>query len=338
MGDVELRPLPRGASDTRYRLSLGMVVMPDVRDDNAWNAIVENGIPHFDEWSSQGVVSNETRAFALSYKHTEHDFGKLSHEQANELRHVLTKLVGTGPNKSILWVDSMYMTREGMGLQDFSSRWVQYGLQPYCSLPVIKLAPQWDNVHPDSNKRSAWLWLEWTLGKRNKGVHSAEGFEKVSSAGLSVKDALKLWLHVDSEYGFRPSDEKDVRAEIDGKSLNVSATFLCPGRSSCIAYMLGKRNSPCGGTSHECVQLAKSTNGSYLLKQGLLKQGKLILSTVGRIAHCVLNVIEQSDEKGDVFLQRQDLSREELQEFNKVLIPGKLPFRNVRWLGLDRFQ
>ena len=47
-------------------------------------------------------MSNETRGFALSYRHKEHDFGKLSHEQANELRRVLTKLVSTGPSKSVL--------------------------------------------------------------------------------------------------------------------------------------------------------------------------------------------------------------------------------------------
>lgn len=165
--------------------------------------------------------------------------------------------------------------------------------------------------------------LELTLGKHNKGVYTARGVENPSNTGLSVTDALRMWLQVDGDFGFRPADEKDVRAEIEGVSAAVSARFQCPGRSSCITYMLGKRNSACGGTSDECVQLAKCTNGTYF-------QDKLILTTVGRIAHCVLTVIEQSQDESRAFLQREDLSSEELKKYNKVLISRKLAFRNIR--------
>lgn len=329
MSAVDVKPLPRGTPNTKHRLSLGMAVMPDVKDDKGWDTIVEMGVPHYCEWS-QGIVSKGIAAFALSYKHTEHDFGKLSREQASELRYVLKKLVGTGPNKAILWIDSMYMTRESMGLEDFSSEWVHYGLSPYSAMPVIRLTSQWANLHPKSGKRSAWLWLEWTLGKYNKGVHTAQGDESESNTGLRVMDALRMWLQVEKDYGFRPADEKDVRAEIDGKSAATSARFHCPGRSSCIGYILGRRSSACRGTSDECIQLAKSVNGSYF-------QDKLILTTTARVAEHVLTVIEESEDGTRAFLQQENLSKAQLQEYTKVLISRKLPFRNIRWLNLDRF-
>lgn len=113
-----------------------------------------------------------------------------------------------------------------------------------------------------------------------------------------------MWPQIEGDYGFRPDDEMDVRAEISSMSAVVSSRFHCPGRSSCIAYILRKRNRPCGGTSGECVQLAKSSNGSYF-------QDKVILSTVGRIAHSVSTVIEPIDDGREAVLHPEDFSMEE---------------------------
>jgi hypothetical protein len=62
-------------------------------------------------------VRSQTVMYALSYKHTEHDFGKLSNAQVTELRTILQKEVGPGARMVALWFDSRYVMSEGLGLQ-----------------------------------------------------------------------------------------------------------------------------------------------------------------------------------------------------------------------------
>lgn len=340
---VDLQPnyIKRGDGDQSYRTRLGLIIMPDVQDDESWDMIMERGIQHFREWGREGRFSKDLKGYALSYKHTEHEFGKLSQDQANELRQVLTHLVGKGSNKVALWIDSVYMMNEGTGLRDFSSTWVRYGLLPYRNYPVIMLQSKWNTLHVRSKKLSAWLFLEKTLGYGNKGVYTApNNFHRAKNPLLTVNQALCMWLAEEEKYGFRPSDEIDVRAEIDGRLAEEKARFRCPGKCACIAFMLGRRNKPCGGNSEECKTLASSTNGT-------VHDNKLILSTAGRIADSVLQITSSSKLQDASSssrsmscrkLVRLDLSREQLQEYTKVLSRRNLRFCNIRLFGLEGYQ
>lgn len=325
MTTIQTRPLSRSEGDSSYRVSLGIFVAPDIRDSQGWHTIITRGIPHYDEWTHD-IITPGISAFALSYKHTEHDFGKLSDGQAKELREVLGRLVGPGKSKAVLWVDSMYMMREGLGFQDFSSKWVKYGLMPYAQLPVIRLKEDWNRVHEASGKRSGWLWLELTLGRNNHGVHTVDGIEKGHEQPMSVEHALTGWLEVQEEFGFRPEDENDVRNEIDTKGRSAPRQFKCHGHGACIGYLIGRRADGCEGGAQECAELAKSINGSYY-------EDKLILTSAGRIAEYVLKVDAAHGK-----LEKCEISRDELTEYTKILASRKYPFRNVRWLQLDRFS
>lgn len=187
-----------------------MVMAPDTNDDVGWRLFYTHGIPHYNQYYAREEVNPNTKMYALSYKHVEHEHGRLSPEQADELRGILRHEVGAGPNKALIWVDRMYMMREGLGLQAFSDDWAKYGLMPYLELEVICLYVERDRRHPGSGKQSGWLWLEHTLGSRNQGIITvSNGFIPAIGSGFTRRGAYFMWRRDATEdFGFRGDDER----------------------------------------------------------------------------------------------------------------------------------
>lgn len=165
------------------------------------------------------------------------------------------------------------------------------------------------------------------MGRNNKGVYRVDGVEKENRRnGMNVSEALTAWLEVQDEFGFRPYDEVEVRNEVSGREKDSSHHFKCPGKQACIGYLVRRRNEGCDGGSETCYELAKSINSTFF-------EDKLILTSVGLIAESVVSVDNVNRR-----LESLNLSTDELRPYTKVLASREHAFRNVRWLGLDRFS